>query len=369
MFKRLTAKVDNAIVLDTADINHAIQVKNLLEFSKSYSDTIGQSMSFYPDTSTDADSAEFTADAATHTAKRNLAYNSGFAKRKARILNGTVVSDYLPLNQYGFFNSLEDRILPFKEVDITIELEEDSNVIYRNATTNSDPVVIGDNRRYLVTKLVLWVPKMSFKPEGAEIFLDSFLDKIKALKEKNKKVEWTYLRERVVFRTSQEREGVFKIASSIERPRHVFIWVLNKSKITNQLANIFAYDTYEIADNNVHFVECHLEIENGTFYPMQAMRPFTELTKTYYTLMSYCSGNSNYIMNPIVDLESFKKLYGLLYFNLTYQEEKIKYGTSKLEFNYTLSDTPDAKYVIYALVLYKQKLSIDVVNNKAEIKL
>ena len=93
LFKRLTAKVDDAIVLYTADINHAIQVKNILEFSKSYSDTIGQSMSFYPDTSTAADSAEFSADATTHTAKRNLAYNSGFAKRKAQILNGSVVSD------------------------------------------------------------------------------------------------------------------------------------------------------------------------------------------------------------------------------------------------------------------------------------
>ena len=222
------------------------------------------------------------------------------------------------------------------------------------------------------TLLLSWYygfQKMSFKPEGAELFLDSFLDKIKALKKENKKYEWIYLRERVVFHTSQEREGVVKIASSIARPRHVFIWVLDKSKIKHQLANIFAYDTYDIVGNNVNFVECQLETENGTFYPMQATRPFTELTKTYDTLMSYCSGNSNYITNPIVDLDSFKKLYGLLYFNLTYQEEKIKYGTTKLEFNYTLSDTPDAQYVIYALVLYDQELSIDVVDNKAEIKL
>ena len=77
-------------------------------------------MSFYPDTSTAAESAEFSTDAATHTAKRNLTYNAGFAKRKAQILNGTVVKDYLPLNRYGFFDSLEDKILPFKEVDITI---------------------------------------------------------------------------------------------------------------------------------------------------------------------------------------------------------------------------------------------------------
>ena len=369
LFKRMTVKVDNVIVMDSSDINHAIQVKNILEFSKSYSDTIGQSMSFYPDTSTAADSAEFTADAATHTAKQNLSYNAGFAKRKAQILNGGVVSDYLPLNRYGFFDSLEDKILPFKEVDITLELEEDSNVIYGNATTNSDPPVVGDARRYLVTKMVLWVPKMSFKPEGEDIFLTLFLEKIKALRDKKKKFEWTYLRERVVYHTSQEREGVFKIASSIARPRHAFIWVINKSKIKNQLDNMFAYNTYDVAGNNVNFVECQLETENGTFYPLQAMRPTTELTKTYDTLMSYCSGNSNYIMNPIVDLKSFKKLYGLLYFTLTYQEEKIKYGTTKLEFNYTLSDTPDAQYVIYALVLCDQNISIDVVDNKAELKL
>ena len=263
---------------------------------------------------------------------------------------------------------MEDIILPFKEVDITIELEEDNNVIYRNATTNSDPVVVGDARRYIVTKMVLWVPKMSFTSKGEEKYLDTFMNKIKALNEEKKKFEWTYLRERVVFHTSQEREGVFKIASSIARPRHVFIWVLNTSKIKNQLQNMFAYNAYNIADQK-EIIECQLETENGTFYPMQAMRPSTEVTKTYDTLMSYCSGNSNYIMNPIVDLKSFKDLYGLLYFNLTYQEEKIKYGTTKLELNYTLSVTPNANYNIYALILYGQKISVDVVDNKAQLKL
>ena len=92
-----------------------------------------------------------------------------------------------------FFNSLEDKILPFKEVDITIELEEDSNVIYRNANTNSDPVVVGDTRRYIVTKMVLWVPKMSFNSKGEEIYLESFMNKIKALRKENKKYEGSVL--------------------------------------------------------------------------------------------------------------------------------------------------------------------------------
>ena len=102
--KRLTAKVDDTIVMDSSEINHATQVKNILEFLKSYSDTIGQSKSFYPDTSTSAESAEFVADATNHVAKRNDNYNSGFAKRKAQIIAGNVVSDYLPLNRYGFLN-------------------------------------------------------------------------------------------------------------------------------------------------------------------------------------------------------------------------------------------------------------------------
>ena len=188
LIKRLTAKADETIVMDSSDINHATQVKNILEFSKSYSDTIGQSMSFYPDTSTSAVSAEFVSDATTHIAKRNANYNSGFAKRKAQIIGGAVVSDYLPLNRYGFFDSLEDQTLPFKEVDITIELEEETNVIYRNANTNSDRVVSGDARRYIVTKMVLWIPKMSFNPKGEEIYLDAFMNRIKGLKKENKNV-------------------------------------------------------------------------------------------------------------------------------------------------------------------------------------
>ena len=86
-------------------------------------------------------------------------------------------------------------------------------------------------------------------------------------------------------------------------------------------------------------------------------------------LMSYCSGNSNYIMNPIGDLKSFKELYGLLYLNLAYQEEEIKNETTKLELNYTLSDTSNANYNIYALVLYDKNISVDIVDNKTQLKL
>ena len=101
-----------------------------------------------------------------------------------------------------------DKILPNSKVEIILELENDDNIIYRNVSTNSTPVAAGDARRDIVTKMVLWVPKMFFNQLGEELYLSKYM----------KKHEWTYLRERIEGFASQQRQGIFKISPLINRP-------------------------------------------------------------------------------------------------------------------------------------------------------
>lgn len=83
-------------LLDTMQINHCINVKNLVEFSQSYSEKVGPVMFHFPDTSTYASSKKYTTRSVQHGRNDadnayevrdfidgvNANYNMGFSKRK-----------------------------------------------------------------------------------------------------------------------------------------------------------------------------------------------------------------------------------------------------------------------------------------------
>ena len=210
-------------VINTHSINHATNIKNLIEFSKPYSDSVGPSMFHFPDTSATAASNEFTATAN----QRNQDYNAGFAKRRDLLNAGRVNNAYLPLNRYGFFASFRDRIAPPGKVDFDITFVSDLFGIYKAAALGAG--------KYYSIKLVLWVPKMTFNLEGEKLYLAKY----------GIKQEWTYLKEDVVTQAdTRQQNGVFRITPGIKNPRHVFIWVLKSAKINNQDQNPFIFDTY-----------------------------------------------------------------------------------------------------------------------------
>lgn len=207
--------------------------------------------------------------------------------------------------------------------------------------------------------MVLWVPKMLFNSEGAAKFLSDYLKPHTCM---------AYLKERI--ETSpvlQARQGTFRLTSSISRPRHVFIWILNSAKLNDQKENPFVFNTYNIANGGT-ISDCQLELSNGVFYPTERLKPGTELIKTYRTLMGYGKQFNSYFTAPIIDVESFKNLYGILYFDLTNQESSMKNSETKIEFRYTLNDAPNAEFFIQALILHEEKLSVDVINGKAMLK-
>ena len=204
-------------VLDTPGVNHGVNVKNLTELSSSYTETVGPSMFNYPDTAVGAVTQKYTTlqldGNAQNIAPTDLAtYNEGFAKRKVLLTAAAENNIILPLNRYGFFNSFETEIAPNGKVTIDVTLESDNNVIFR---AGSDP------GRFIITRLVLWVPKMIFNAEGEQIFLQTYL----------KPHTWSYLKERIeISPSTTARQGTFRITSSIRKPRHVFVWALMMQK-------------------------------------------------------------------------------------------------------------------------------------------
>ena len=80
---------------------------------------------------------------------------------------------------------------------------------------------------------------------------------------------WKYLREMYRHTDVTRNSGDFRITASIDRVRHVFIY-LQRLKNNNMGANPYVYDTFNItgADPAVtNLLTRRLEYRNGVFYP------------------------------------------------------------------------------------------------------
>lgn len=167
-------KVDfeSARVLDLPDSNHAANPKNLTEFSEEHSRKVGPRQFHYPDTATGAVIQKYTTLALDGNAQNiaptdNNDYNEGFTKRKTLLATGATNNIHLPLNRFGFFESLEGQLAPNAKVNIYVRLEDDANVLFR-----ANAAAAG---RYIVTKFLLWVPIIEMNDLGIKTWLDNYL--------------------------------------------------------------------------------------------------------------------------------------------------------------------------------------------------
>ena len=197
LIKDLNVKINGVNVYDCSDANQVTHIKNLLEYSEGFVKSQGSNQFFYLDKNRNKQEDKTNAD-----------YNSGFAVRRALLANNNTVNTEIPLNRYGFFEGLEDQLLPNSKIEIKIEIESDANLSWR--TTNDNRVVI--------TKFQLLVPRITFNSKGNELYLTKY----------TKPRQWNYLRE-VVYNSdsTQQKIGSYRISTGVDKPRHVFVYIIN----------------------------------------------------------------------------------------------------------------------------------------------
>ena len=249
-------KANGIQVYDCQQVNHAVHIKNLLEYSPSYAKQTATNELFYLDTNRHAE--ERVAQVAN--------YNKGFALRKGILGLSATVNVEIPLNLYTFFEALRDQLLPNMKVELSIDLESDGNVIWQGA----------DDCRVVLLKFQLWVPKIIFNSVGTSLFTSQYL----------KPHKWTYEREMIERSNStRQQTGTFQITSGINRPHHVFVWFLNDASDNVQTANPFLYNTFNVA-NNRSVTSCHLEVGNGANYPENEYSPSTNIARVFRDVLS-----------------------------------------------------------------------------------
>ena len=332
--KKITVLANGREVYSCNEANHVANIKNLLEYNSNYSKSIGTEEFYYPDTSRSAEERAAQAE-----------YNVGFALRKKVLGASVLVNCEIPLNRYSFFEALEDKLLPNTKIEINFEIESDANLVFQ----------AGANCRVIVKRLQLYIPKLTFNSEGQKLYMENYL----------KPYKWTYLNE--VIHTSnnlQQQTGHYRITTAISKPRHVFVWAINTARINAQTANPFIYDTFGNLPNNADVTNCYLEVGNGNEYPNFHYKPSTDLTRAFRGLLEYVHANNDFQGGTIIDITTYKKVYPIIYFDLTKQKMDIKDGVTKLAFHFELSANPNADYNFYALVLHEREAEIEQQSGK-----
>ena len=279
----------------------------------------------------------------------NARYNEGYAKRKKLTDIATVNKFSIPLNLYSYFAAFKNQLHPNIKTNILIRLEDDNNIIFRN---NAAP-----NSKVILTKLRLWCTKIIFNGLGMKEYTEKYL----------KPKKWTYLREHHEILQTTAINSYFRISTGIRRPRHVLLWVVNSDKYSSQTDNIFSFNTFTVGTANRYFTKAQLEVNNSIYYPQLEMSS-DEKSRLYRALLSFNSAYNDFLSGPVITRDNFKKIFGMIYFDLRNQEEDVKDSVISLTFRYELNGAPGAGYTVNALVLHEKEIELYTASGKLLIK-
>jgi len=337
LIKKLNVKINGVDVYDCSEANQATNIKNLLEYSQGYSKSQGSNEFFYLDVNRHAED---------RSAQAN--YNLGVYARKIQLNGGATANVEIPLNRYGFFESLFNELLPNSRTELKIDLESDANLVWQAAA----------NCRVILSKFQLIVPRIVFNADGKSLYISKYLDTRK----------WTYLRKLVERGNSTRQQTAnFRISTAINKPRHVFVFIINDADNESQTANKFLYNIFSVANDRA-LNSCYLEVGNGKEYPEIHYKPSTEITRVFRDVLKYVHANSDYAGDTLLNRANFGTIFPFIYFDLTKQPTDIKDGMTKLTFKYTLSGNTNADYSVYALVLYEQDVEMRKTDGKLVLR-
>ena len=95
--------------------------------------------------------------------------------------------------------------------------------------------------------------------------------------------------------------------------------------------NPYIFDTFKLNDNNNNssLTTCRLEYGNGTFYPEYSYESDSK-SRIFSDLMNYSWKKNDYNTGTQLSVTNFSTLYPLIYFDLTYQEDRPTRDPKKL---------------------------------------
>ena len=324
LIRHMVIKSSGKIVYESDNLHRITNAKNLLEYSDDFSRSVAKNSFWYLDTD------NTTADT-----------NNGFRERKTltqRVGAGGGVEDLaksinemIPLNRYSFFQELERKMLPPMQL------------------------------RVVVKRLYLWLPRLIPKDSMYSKFVSEFL----------KPTNWTYLRDLYNQSASTRAiQNMFQISPAIDNVKHVFIYLQRTDGSNNNESERTPYilDTFRLnaADANSSLSSCRLEYGNNVFYPELEYDGDSKI-RIFNDLMSYAFRKNDYNTGTQLNLHNFTSLYGLIYFDMSYQKEVITRDPKQLILHYRLNVAPAANVRAHSIVFYESEVIVKTVGNELMI--
>jgi len=103
--KNIDVKMNGYQVYDCNDVNHVVNIKNVIEYSEGYASSTAANEFFYLDTNRNAEERAAQA-----------TFNKGFAARQALLGESATVNTEIPLNRYSFFERLQRWNITFGSI-------------------------------------------------------------------------------------------------------------------------------------------------------------------------------------------------------------------------------------------------------------
>ena len=233
------------------------------------------------------------------------------------------------------------------QLTIELELTPDEEVLYGAV----------DAVRLVIDRFYLWVPRLDPK--------DALMSKF--VSEDQKPSKWTNLRELYESSDVFWNSGDFRISPTIDKVKHVFIYA-QRAKTNDMEENPYIFDTFKLnaADNNSKLTTCRLECGNVTFYPEYAYESDSK-ARIFSDLMNYSWKKNDYNTGTQLNIANFASLYPLIYFDLTYGEEKPTRHPKKLNLKFTVNTAAAADFRLDAIVLYEEDIVVDKMGDQLVI--
>ena len=344
LIKHMVIKSAGKIVYDSDNIHRTVNVKNLLEYSDDFSRSVAKNSFWYLDTE-------------DSTANTNLGFEARRVLTQARQNNGNggakSVNETIPLNRYSFFEELEDKMLPPMQLTFELDLNDDDEMIHKaNAA---------DDGRVVVTRFHLWLPRMVPKDSEYGEFVKDFL----------KPTKWTYMKDMYIQSANTRAvQNMFQISPAIDNVKHVLIYLQRTNGPNDEESERtpYIFDTFKLnsADNNSSLASCRLEYGNSTFYPELEYDADSKV-RIFNDLMSYAFRKNDLNTGTQLNIHNFTSIYGLVYFDLTYQKEAVTRDPKQLILNYRLNAAPAANVRAHAIVFYENEVIVNKVGNELMI--
>ena len=345
LIKHMVIKSSGKIVYESDNLHRITNVKNMLEYSDDYSRSVAKNSFWYIDTD-------------ATTANTNLGFESRRILTQANADDGTggarSVNEMIPLNRYNFFQELEREMLPPMQLTIELTLNEDSELIHMANGTAAG--------RLVVTRLYLWLPKLIPKDSLYTQFISDIM----------KPNSWKYLRD-LYNQSSNTRaiQNMFQISPAIDDVKHIFIYLQRTNGPNNDEAerSPYLFDTFKLNDGDNHdssLASCRIEYGNNIFYPELEYDNDSKI-RIFNDLMAYSYRKNDFNTGTQLNLANYTSLYGLIYFDLTYQKEVVTRDPKQLILHYRLNTAPIANVRAHSIVFYESEVVVKAIGNELMI--